>query len=223
MRLFTQRRLEPTITLIVLAACLTGAAGCSSLLAPRPDRSRFYVLTPTRTAGQVSPASARAVVSIGLGPITMPNYLDRPEIVTRIGRNELKLSENNRWGEPLDSGFAQVLARDLEMRLGAAQIHTFPWYGSAPIDYQVKIAVHHFETDSSGRSELVAGWTIIGGHNHDILDSANTTLVQNSVPADAEASVGALSHILGQFSDQIATQLRSLAEQRQARTETSAP
>ena len=156
------------------------------------------------------------------GGSTIPDYLDRPEMVTRIGANELRLSKNSRWGEPLKVGFAHVLARDLAMRLSAAQIHRFPWYNSSLIDYQVKVAVHHFETDASGRSELIAHWTIIDGRNHDVLDSSNTTLVQSGKPGDPAASVAALSHMLGQFSGRIATRLRRLAEQRQARAQTHA-
>jgi uncharacterized protein len=215
-------RLTQKFLLIALGACVFGAAGCSSVLAPEPDLSKFYILTSQPAAGQVSQASAGAGMSIGVGPITMPDYLDRPEMVTRTGTNELRLSENSRWGEPLNVGFAHVFARDLAMRLGAAQIHRFPWYNSASINYQVEVAVHHFETDASGRSELIAHWTIIDGRNHDVLDSANTTLAQSGAPADMAASVAALSHILGQFSDQIATRLRRVAEQHQARAQTQA-
>jgi len=215
-------RLAQRLFLMALAVCVMGAAGCSSLLAPEPDLSKFYILTPQPSAGQLSPASAGAGMSIGLGPVTIPDYLDRPEMVTRIGANELRLSKNSRWGEPLKVGFAHVLARDLAMRLSAAQIHRFPWYNSSLIDYQVKVAVHHFETDASGRSELIAHWTIIDGRNHDVLDSSNTTLVQSGKPGDPAASVAALSHMLGQFSGRIATRLRRLAEQRQARAQTHA-
>lgn len=214
-------RFAQRFLIAILSLGLIGAAGCSSLLAPRPDRSKFYVLTPEPSAGQVSQASAGAGMSIGLGPITTPDYLDRPEIVTRTGPNELHLSENDRWAEPLGVGFAHVLARDLAARLSAAQIHSFPWYNSTPINYQVEIQVHHFETDSSGRSELVAHWAIVNGRTHDIIDSASTTLARSGSPGDTAVGVAALSQILGEFSDQIATRLRGLNEQRQARTGTS--
>jgi uncharacterized lipoprotein YmbA len=202
---------------IALTLFAFGAAGCSSVLAPRPDLSKFYVLTPQSSAAQISEASAGAGMSIGLGPVTIPDYLNRPEIVTRIGPNELRLSHDNRWAEPLNVGFSHVLEQDLATRLGSAQIHRFPWYSSSGINYQVKVAVHHFESDASGRSQLVAHWTVINGRNHEVLDSADTRLVQTSAPGDTAASVAALSHLLGEFSDRIATQL--LAEQRQTRAQ----
>jgi uncharacterized protein len=206
-------------SLVILSAWLFGLAGCSSMLAPRPDQSRFYVLTPEPAAAQVSPASAGTGLSLGLGPITMPSYLDRPQIVTRIGPNEVRLSETDRWAGPLDTSFDQVLARDLAMQLGGARIHAFPWYNSTPIDYQVEVAVHRFETDAAGRSELSAHWTIVDGRNKNLLDSGDTSIAQSSPPGDAAASAAALSRGVAQFSDQIAATLRQLAEQRRARTE----
>jgi uncharacterized lipoprotein YmbA len=204
-------------SLIVLGICLLSPAGCSSLLAPRPDRSKFYVLTPQPAAGQLSPASAGAGLSLGLGPITMPAYLDRPQMVTRIGPNELRLSEIDRWAEPLGANFAHVLAQDLTMRLGAARIHAFPWYSSTRIDYQVEVAVHRLETDASGRSELAAHWTITDGRNKNLLDSGDTTVAQSSAPGDTAASTAALSRSVAALSDQIVATLRQLARQRQAR------
>ncbi len=202
-------------SLIIFGAWL-GLAGCSSLLAPRPDRSRFYVLTAQPAAAQVSPASTGAGLSLGLGPITMPPYLDRPQVVTRIGPNELRLSEIDRWAEPLDSNFAHVLAQDLTLRLGTTRIHPFPWYNATSIDYQVEVAVHRFETDASGRSELAAHWTIIDGRNKSLLDSGDTTIAQSGTPGDTAANTGALSRTVAEFSDQIAATLSRLAEQRQA-------
>jgi uncharacterized protein len=222
MKHFPYQRPAQRLMLTLLGVCVLGAAGCSSVLAPRPDLSKFYILTPQSSAGQVGQTSAGAGMSIGLGPITMPEYLNRPEMVTRTGPNELHLSENDRWAEPLEAGFTHVLTRDLAMRLGGAQIHAFPWYNSTSINYQVKVAVHHFETDVSGRSQLVAHWAITDGRNHEVLDSANTTLAQSSASGDTAAGVAALSHLLGEFSDRIATQLRRVAEQRQARAQTPA-
>ncbi len=209
------RKLSP----FVLGACLLGIAACSSLLEPRPDPSRFYLLTPQPSAGQVSPASTGARMSLGLGPVTMPAYLDRPQTVTRIGTNELRVSEIDRWAEPLNKNFAHVLGQDLEARLGA-HVHEFPWYNSTAIDYQVEVAVHRFETDASGQSLLAAHWTILDGRNNQrLLDSGDTTIAQSSAPADAAASTAALSRTIGAFSDQIASTLRQLAESRQARAE----
>ena len=85
--------------------------------------------------------------TIGLGPIKLPEYLDRDEVVTRVGPNRLELSDKDRWAEPLNDNFRQVLAQDLTQSLGTHSVIFFPWVGTTHIDYQVRIDVYRFETD----------------------------------------------------------------------------
>jgi uncharacterized protein len=47
------------------------------------------------------------------------NYLDRPQIVTRAGKNELKLSEFDRWAGSLDSDVAPAIVDDVSSLLPA--------------------------------------------------------------------------------------------------------
>ena len=99
----------PLLAGIALAySALTG--GCS-LTSPRPDLTKYYVLT---AAAEPAQPVANGTLVIGLGPVMMPGYLDHNEIVTRAGANELDLSEIDRWAEPIDQNFKNVLARDLE-------------------------------------------------------------------------------------------------------------
>src|SRR6204780_2201803 len=133
-------------------------AGCSYLargiLAPQKDISKVYFLTPTADTAAATPASAPGsnsdnAFTIGLGPIKLPPYLDRPEIVTRAAANRLELSKEDRWGESIQNGFTIAMNRNLAAQTGAAVID-FPWYNTVHIDMQVQIDVYRFETDSQG-------------------------------------------------------------------------
>src|SRR5271170_7666944 len=119
----------------LIAILLLAIQGCT-ILPPRQDPSRFYILTPASDSASAASASQ---VSIGLGPIRFPGYLKRPEMVTRIDADQLQLSAENRWAEPLDSNFQRVLAQDLSQLLGTKRIALFPWYGNPQIDYQVEV------------------------------------------------------------------------------------
>jgi len=46
-------------------------------------------------------ADAIGDATIGLGPIRLPELLDRPQIVIRTGSNRLQLAEDRRWAESL--------------------------------------------------------------------------------------------------------------------------
>ncbi|MFZ2062196.1 MAG: ABC-type transport auxiliary lipoprotein family protein, partial [Candidatus Binatus sp.] len=89
-----------------------------AILAPQKDISKFYLLTPTAdtataTSGTVPAQSSSDNFTLGLGPIKLPPYLDRPEVVTRAAPNRLELSKEDRWGESLQNGFTRAMERDL--------------------------------------------------------------------------------------------------------------
>src|SRR5689334_10243728 len=115
---------------VVLAFAVAWALAACSLLAPKQDRTRFIILTPVSAANgngaQLSDRPKSTPVTIGLGPVQFPEYLDRPELVIRTSANAFELSEANRWAEPLADNFRHVLASDLTNLLGAANIVQYP-------------------------------------------------------------------------------------------------
>jgi uncharacterized lipoprotein YmbA len=145
-------------TTFLLFFCLAAAvltAGC--LFSPQPDKSKFFVLAPdvsNSAAVTLSSAGTPNQLIIGLGPIKLPEYLDRSEVVTRVAPNRLELSPIDRWAEPLSTDFRQVMAQDLAGRLGTQMITFYPWYRTTHIDYQVQIDVYRFERDSRTLADL---------------------------------------------------------------------
>ena len=123
---------------LTLPAALLLTLGCSPL-APKPDYARFFVLTPiTDTAGTI-PSGATSRLVIGVGPIDLPGYLQRLEVVTRGSANRLDVSPVDRWGEPLDKNFARILEENLSRLLGTDHIEQYPWSRKTAVDYQIAI------------------------------------------------------------------------------------
>jgi len=215
-----------TSTRQLLKTCAAGAiamalAGCSSIsnavLAPRPDITKFYLLTPT--ADTAPPAAAQGVEGdfvIGLGPIKLPPYLDRQEVVTRAAPNRLELSKDERWGESLQNGFTSVMARDLAAQAGTRRVIVFPWYNTVHIDFQVQIDIYRFETDGQGNAQLSAKWTILDSTGKNILYTAESNLTQPSKPRDTTDAAAALSRAVGDLSGQIANMIHQVRSQQGA-------
>jgi uncharacterized lipoprotein YmbA len=144
------RRLACVVLSIVpaLAAC--------GVLDPRPDPTRFYVLTSdAERAGGDTAAAAAAASPIGIGPITLPSYLERPELVRRSSDHEVAPSRVERWAEPLDRATSRVLAADLAQLTGRP-VAQYPWRTSLVPVCAVAIDVARFEAVDGGRVELVA-------------------------------------------------------------------
>lgn len=188
-------------------------AGCSSILAPQPDLSKFYVLSAP--SASVPPAAgATGSLSIGLGPVRLPAYLSgRDQIATRLGPNQIEYSATDRWAEPVDTSFSLVLEKNLANSLGDVQVATYPWFKSAPIDYQIEVNVGQFEPAQNGDSELLAHWTIRDGKSGNILLSRDSSIHHGAQSKGAEATVAALSADVSDFGDQIAAAIRALQEQ----------
>jgi uncharacterized protein len=212
-----------TLTRLFLKTCAAVAivmslAGCSymakQVLAPQKDVSKFYLLTPTAdtaapTTAQATTQSTSDSFTLGLGPIKLPPYLDRPEIVTRAAPNRLELSKEDRWGESLQNGFTRAIERDLAAQSGAAII-VFPWYNTMHIDMQVQIDVYRFETDAQGTATLSAKWTILDSSGKTVLYTVESNLTQPSKPGDQTEAAAALSRTIGDLSSQIANMVQQL-------------
>jgi len=185
----------------VLALCVETAAGCG-LLAPEPGTTRFFILTPVKPPS--TPATDSLRLALGLGPIRFPDYLKRTQFVTRTGPNSVRVSESDRWAEPLDASFRQVMALNLARLVGTDQIVLFPWYSSTHIDYQVELDVSRFDTDTTGTAHLVARWMVRDTHGRALI-SQSSNLTAQAPTADPAAAAGALSQVLGELSREIAS------------------
>jgi uncharacterized protein len=208
---------------LLLLAGIVSFAGCS-ILAPQKDRSRYFVLT-SRTDSSAPLSSAMTggqSLVIGLGPVTIPRYLDRPELVTRVSDSELRISETDRWGEPLQTNVSTVLAQDLSSQLPGVQIVAFPWSRKTPLDYEVAVDFPRLEKTADGQTEVEAVWTIRSANDGKVIQAGTATA---SAPAakDQKSATDALSDGIAQVSRKLAQALaaeheRELAQRRQPRS-----
>jgi len=194
--------------LMFLLMCLV-MAGCISFEA-RPDSTRFFALTSLpRTSQRGQDGAETNGLALGIGPIKIPGYLDRPQLVTRISQNRFAISENDRWAEPLDENFLRVLSLDISILLQTDRIVAYPWEKSQQPKYQVQVEVLRFEPNAEQSIELWVRWSII--------DSAKKTItVKESYltrPArdkSIETSVASMSEAVGDLSKQIASAIGAL-------------
>jgi len=186
--------------LMICAICGLALSGC---LSPRRDDSKFFVLSPAVPAGAVTAASTNQIL-LGLGPIKLPGYLDRQEVVTRVAPNRLELSSIDRWAEPLDDDFTRVLAQDLSADLGTQRITFFPWYNTTHVDYQVKVDVYRFESDRDGKVDLTAHWQILDG-NGKLLVARDSSYSETAPSSDPTEAAAAMSRALARLAQDIAS------------------
>jgi uncharacterized lipoprotein YmbA len=145
---------------------------------------------------------------IGIGPVELSEYLDRPQIVTQTSKSELRVDQFNQWAETLEFNIASVLARNLSALLSTQNLFLFPWAGSTQIDYQVKLAIVDFKGTPGGNVILRAQYTILDGSKKLL----KMTVVNVSQPISApgyEELVSSMSRALDELSHEIAQAIKA--------------
>ncbi|MBO4521311.1 MAG: membrane integrity-associated transporter subunit PqiC [Alphaproteobacteria bacterium] len=155
---------------VLLISLFVGACGFS-----RP--STFYVLD----SGSLPPESVTLKnadrILIGIEPVFIPNYLDKPQIIIRQPDSvTLTASEFNRWAEQLSDVFPRVLANSISEYMGypaAKQINLnrdlFP--------YRLFIEVLRFDAAFKKEAVLDTWWTIMTNSGN-VVYRTRSTLVE---------------------------------------------
>jgi uncharacterized protein len=180
------------------AILIAALCGCSS------PNAAFYTLSPDTSLERTGAALPIAVV---VGPVTVPDLLDRPQIVTRVSDNEVALNEFARWGEPLKSGIARTLAADLDLLLGAARVSVPGQAALVPETCRVRVDIVRFDAVPGEAVTIDAQWVVrVPGKPSPI---AGRTLARERLagPGDAQL-VAAQSRALATVSRDIAAAIR---------------
>jgi len=184
-------------------------SGCSSGGA---TKHRYYVINPVAesSAGEVVGTSDLAVQVTSL---RLPQYLDRPQIVTRRTGNSLKLAEFHQWGGNLRKDMVRVLAKNLSTLLGTPHIAIAPAHPGRHIDVAVELEVMAFERDADGYVNLSAQWRLVGGKAGDEIETRFTTIHSRvqSEENDYEQTVEQMTWSFAELSREIAAAIRGRA------------
>lgn len=193
----------------VVFACLLMLGGC--LGGGRTPPTRFYVLNSLHSSeSQTRPVTVLNAATIGVGPIQLTQVLDRPQIVTRTSKNEIRIAEFSRWGEPLRDNFLRVLADNLSILLSTERIAIFPWKTTIPITYQVTMEVSRFDGEPDENVVLRARWVVFSKDGDRLLAERQTDLSESASDDTIAAMISAQSRLVAKLSLEIAEEIKRL-------------
>jgi len=182
------------IAAFAAALAVALATGCAS-----GPPVRFYVVTPIAGPAPAARAPGPAVV---VAAVRLPEYLERPQLVTRSGDNRLQLEEYHQWGGNLAKDLTRVMAENLSLLLGSDAVVAAPHTLRMRPDYRVELEVLRFERAGDSRVHLTAKWWLQRGADGSPLASPTTALASEPLPepASAELTVAAMSGVYGELS-----------------------
>jgi uncharacterized protein len=185
-------------TIAALAAMLILPA----CLGPRVDASRYFTLP---AAGAT--AAGAPVASVGIGPVSLPPYLSRPEVATRLGPEQIAYSANDRWAAPLDELAVRALEEELRARLPAREVLRWPWPLGAPPAVAASVEFLRLEGDATGGATLQARWSVSRAGSAPV--TGESRVHEAGAPGDVPGSVAALGRALGALAADLASAARA--------------
>jgi len=144
---------------------------------------------------------------IGIGPIRLPEYLDRQKILIRLGDNQLQLLDNHRWIEPLTDNISSVLREDLAILFNTERLLLYPWDRNTSVSYQLIINLVHFEAIGYQKAHLEAIWSILDVNGNILLSEKRSNYNVAIASPDEKGIASALSETLELLCRQIVQEL----------------
>lgn len=158
------------------------------------------------TAGKERPHLAPNL-SVGLGPITLPEIIDRPQLVVRTNTNRVVVADTHRWAGLLKNEIPRVIAENLSQILGSANIRYYPQHGSDTAEARIYVDIQRFESVLGKTATIDAIWTIQRAGSKE--QRTDSTHVQEPVPDESyDAVVAAYGRAIFAVSQAIASTLQ---------------
>ena len=193
-------RASASSSLVVVALACAGCLGSS-------PASRFYTLSTLSPHEGQGGGGGGSAGRVRVAPVTLPEGVDRPQLVRRTGDNSVVVEEFDRWVQPLDSLLRSTLVQNLGALVPEAQVLGDAVPGLTT-DRTVVVAVNRLDLSSQVVMEAV--WFVLPA-GADQPDQTHRTRLTEAAGAGSPAEVApALSRVMEKLSQEIAAELRSV-------------
>jgi len=195
------------IVCMIFVLFLSGCVSVSN--SPNP---RFYALYTPDKEKINQEFNVPANIIIGIGPVRIPEYLNRPQIVTNNKDKTIFFDEFNRWAESLDFALARSINNDLTLIIPKTSLQMFPWDLTIAVKYQVIVDIVQLENNLNHDLLFVAQWSIIDLEKKRALFTKRSEFRQDIYPHNYYGLTEALSAAAMSLSTEIAQGLVSVAK-----------
>lgn len=178
------------------------AMGCSGT----SPRSNYYLLSVVNSDSTDKFINTNeGGVILGIGPVSLPEYIDRRQVVTRTSQNEITFSEFERWAEPLRNSFIRVFKENLAVLVNTDDIFIYPWAQGAGVEYIITADVIRFDAVPADSAVLEVRWSLWRGNDRMMLINKKSLFKTPLKSSQYDVLVAAMSSSLNEFSREVAT------------------
>lgn len=165
----------------------------------------YYSLFPHKAPPQVQLKNSD--ISLGVGPLTIPEYLDNPSIVSLTNSQRIRVAGYHAWAGDIKESMTRVLAANISASLQEKDVWAFPWDNRVRPRYQLRMVFDEFAGELGGEVELRARWTLLDLRSSEVLYLGSASFTENSLSDDMDGYVAVLNRLLNSFSSKVAGEL----------------
>lgn len=194
-------QIKPLLSLTAITFLVIFVYGCGT-----SPRANFYLLEEDVS---IQLSGIEQGIVVGLNPVNIAPYLDRPQIVTRTRSHKLELSEFNRWVESLDTSISRVIAVNLSNLLKSNRVYILPRHNKTiPLEYQISIEFARLDGRLGGDAKLAARWALFDKDGRSLITKV-TVLTEPTTGNNYEHLVAAENRALKTLSFEIAEAIKN--------------
>lgn len=139
---------------LFLASIVLACAGCAT-----PTGTRYFSLADTAPA-PVLLSGVEPACRVAFAPATLPEAVDRRQLVLRIAPGRYEISDANGWLSPLRYEIPRAIADEVRALLPQASVVAYRQHGGQGADYRVALDVVRFESAPGDSVTLEATWSV---------------------------------------------------------------
>ena len=183
---------------ILCAALLLG--GCSS-------KSNFYQL---HTSDHVSGNRVHHVKQnvIGVAEVEVAEYLDQPQIVTRLNEGRVNVHEEDRWAGSFPKNIQTVLTQNLSKLLPSYTFLAAPWEEPISDKHRIYLSIERFDGDRNGTVVFDGRWSLVDKEENRVVTGERIRYVEQG-GMTLDDMVATQSRLLDRLSRSIAKKVRN--------------
>ncbi|WP_373089216.1 membrane integrity-associated transporter subunit PqiC [Sneathiella sp.] len=201
------RSLKTVFWLVFIAMTLTACAGL-----PGSDPTRFYVLkpatglTPENSLGELGPG-----INVGIGPVQVPGYADRSQIITFDSGNRITVSDFDHWAEPLTEAIKRVVSADMANLIGDERVFSYPAdFRPDEKTVQVFLEIVDITQLDNGTARLAVRWHVKKPARNEVVFRHAGVYEMQATSGDYNSYADALTELLGRLAVDITGSLSKL-------------
>lgn len=155
---------------------------------------------------QQAEALRKKVVTFGVGPIQLPEYLDSSAVVSRelakegVPSARLIVSGRHAWRGNLQEGISRLLVQNLGSLYGVSGIWPLPANSRVAPKFQIRVAFDELAGVRGEKAVLQARWQLLNQKGDRLLLVGNETLSVKLHDDSAQAYVQGVNQSLNDFS-----------------------